>query len=692
MIHWRNYVIPSFNTYVYKRQIYLDCILSLDTEVTTFFFVNREWVAQDMSRLDHEYFEQLSNAPKLAVPYIWQMGINDDIIYGREISEFFEFWERFKIVNYKGIAIVYVHNLGYDFEFICEDLPPDTRVFAKAPFKPMKVDISSMGLCFRCSYMLTNMSLENCAKEFRLDVEKTTELDYSVARLPVTPLSNSELHYCENDVKIINAMIKKVFLERYENVADIPLTQTGEVRREIKKIAHQIPYHMHTLNKIKPEIEDYRIITRVIAGGYTHLNGLYNGMVVKDVDSYDKRSSYPDIMCTRKFPSEKWHKCNSIRDTEKYAYMINVRFTGIECQYAWAYISAHKVKSRGARCDNGKIFSAKWVEMWCTEIDYLLIKRCYRIEEEEILCVYRSYKKYLPREIILYILKLFGEKTSLKGLEEFMSLYLRSKQLVNAVFGLSLTNTIVPDIVFNALSHLWDIPEPLTDLQISDKLGKQRPFLNFSWGAWVTAYGRYDIFNVLLDINIDAVYSDTDSAKIVNGEKYASVFADYNKKCERRIDEVCKALNIDKALFFPKNSKGEMQPLGFFEYEGRYEKFKSIGSKKYCFVKDGKFQFVVAGLKKTYLHNNQKIPTMTSMKQMFDGSIIPHGRSVHWHLTDMPEVELMDYMGNKWVNTRRQGIAFLSACYTFNITGEYKGFILNIRNKYTNYFRGGYNE
>ena len=83
---------------------------------------------------------------------------------------------------------------------------------------------------------------------------------------------------------------------------------------------------------------------------------------------------------------------------------------------------------------------------------------------------------------------------------------------------------------------------------------------------------------------------------------------------------------------------------------------------------------------------------MTSMEQMFDGSIIPHARSVHWHLTEQPEVELTDYLGNKWINNQKQAIAFLSACYTFGVTNEYKGFILNIRNKYTNYFRGGFNE
>lgn len=692
MIPWRKYKIPKFDVYNYKRINYLDVILSFDIEATTFFYVDGEWIVQDMSRLDLDYFEVLSNAPKLAVPYIWQLAINDDVVYGREISEFFIFWERFKMVNYVGIAIIYVHNLGYDFEFICEDLPLDLDVFAKAPYRPMKAFIPSLQVLFRCSYMLTNMSLEKCATQFELGIEKTTELDYSVARLPVTPLSDTELHYCEIDVRIINTFIKKIFLARYLNVADIPLTQTGEVRREVKALTKNIPLHMATLNKIKPDLGEYKLLTRVVAGGYTHLNGLYNSIIVKDVDSYDKRSSYPDIMCTRKFPSEKWHKCNGLVNFDKYAYIIHVRFTGVDCKYAWAYISAHKAKSKGAKCDNGKIFSAEWIELICTEQDYICIKRCYHIEQEEILNSYRSYKKYFPKELILYILKLYGDKSSLKNLKEFEALYMRSKQLINSIFGLALTNTIVPDVIFNTLSHLWDIPEDLTDLQIVEKLAKQRPFLNFAWGAWVTAYGRSDVFNVLLDINIDAVYSDTDSVKLVKGDKYKYIFEEYNRNCEKRIDDVCLALNIDKALFFPLSPEGEVQALGFFDYEGRYDKFKSLGSKKYCYEKNGKFSFVVAGLKKSYLYDNVKIPTMVSMEQMEDKAVIPHGRSIHWHCTNQPSVELTDYLGNKWVNNQKQGIAFLSACYTFNVTKEYTTFITGIRNKYTNYFRGGFNE
>ena len=465
MIFWSDYKIPKFNKYTFKRKHYLDVIAAFDCEVTTFFKVVGKWVTQDYREQSAEYFKMLSEADKIALPYIWQMGLNDDVVYGREMSDFIRFLNRIHVVNKEGILIVYVHNLGYDFEHFCEYTPSDTKVFAKAPFKPMYVKIPSWGIEFRCSYMLTNMSLATCAKEFHLNESKATgELDYTVARTPLTPLTSAETEYCERDIKVIIAMLRDVFLNRYSCIADIPLTQTGEVRREVKELLLKSPFHRANMERVKPDLKMYRILTDTLAGGYTHCNGLFAEKLLTNVDSYDKASSYPDIMCTRKFPSEKWHECKILDDFEKYAYLIHVRFNEIEAVGSWAYISAHKCKSKGypnkdgkpqpAECDNGKIYRALWVEMWCTELDYQLIKRCYSIKSEDIICAYRSYKEYLPKVFIEYLLKLYNDKTTLKGNTEQQALYMRSKQRINAGFGMMLSSLVHDELIFNAFSHL----------------------------------------------------------------------------------------------------------------------------------------------------------------------------------------------------------------------------------------------
>lgn len=95
----------------------------------------------------------------------------------------------------------------------------------------MKFELADYNILFRCSYMLSGMSLEKVAKNYKLPVEKLVgELDYIKIRYATTKLSEKELEYCENDILIMYYYLL-THKERYKNIQDIPLTQTGEVRR-----------------------------------------------------------------------------------------------------------------------------------------------------------------------------------------------------------------------------------------------------------------------------------------------------------------------------------------------------------------------------------------------------------------------------------------------------------------------------
>lgn len=688
MIYWRDYKIPIFGTYKYKRELYTDAVMSFDTETTTVFKVGGEWCAQDFTRPSNIY----RDAPKRCFVYIWQMAINDDVIYGRDIRDFFVFWERFALVN-PAKNIVYVHNLGYDFEFLCEYLPRDTVVFAKSAYKPMYVHVPSMGIEYRCSYMLTNMALERCAKEFGLSVKKMSgDMAYNVMRLPNTPLTPREMAYCEFDVRVINAMIREIFLKRYDCVADIPLTQTGEVRRECKKIMQRIPYHLKNMRQIKPNLDMYKIFVKILQGGYTHLNYFYNNITLSNVVSYDKTSSYPDIMCTRLFPVGQFRQCTEyIRGDKHYAYILYIRCEKIRAKTCWSYIARHKItKSGGCKNDNGKINYCDYAEMWVTDIDYDIILDNYAVENGggiAVLKVYKSYKNYLPREFVLMVLKQYSDKTKLKNVEGMSAVYMQQKQKINSDFGMMITNDIHDDILFNTVSHVWECAEPLTDNDISAKLSQQKPFLYFAWGIWVTAYGRNDIFRLLMQIDFDAVYSDTDSIKMLNGDKYRHLIDDFNAQCDERIARVCKTLDISTELFSPRDINGIVHTLGHFECEGTYDKFLSIGAKKYCYMQGGKFRAVVAGMQKSYIDKDGVHQTLTRMDDFKIGKSIPNARSIHWHLTEQTPVTLTDKYGNVYTVDNKQGIALMSASYTFSVTSEYDGFVLDMRNKYTDITR-----
>ena len=662
--------------------------MAFDTETTTFFEVGGEWVTQDYSADPDIY----STANKTALVYIWQLAINDDVIYGREISDFVVFWERFCCIN-PYTSIVYVHNLGYDFEFLTEYLPSDIEVFAKAAYKPMYVRIKSLSLELRCSYMLTNMSLDKCSKQFGLSVKKAAgTMAYNVARTPITPLTTTELNYCEQDVRTITALIQEVFLKRYKNVADIPLTQTGEVRRYVKDRLKRVKYHLKDMDKIKPDLEMYKILTRVIQGGYTHLNFLYHGVKLDNVKSFDKSSSYPDVMCTRKYPSTKFRECSDyVRGDNNYSYLLYIRAEKIRANGYFAYIARHKVsKCLDGKTDNGKLHYATSFEMWVTDIDYDIICDTYRIEDGgkiEIIKCYKAFKKYLPRELILTILEQYNAKTTLKDVPEKADLYMREKQKLNSNFGMMCTSSIRDDVIYNGFSHAWENPEPMGDDEISAQLAADRPFLNYAWGVWVTAYARDDIIRVLNEIGADAVYSDTDSAKILNADNYRHIFDNFNAQCDKRIERVCNALDLDIDMFYPRDIYGKIHPMGHFECDGQYDVFLSLGSKKYCYIKGGKFSAVVAGLKKSYIDDSGEHSTLNDINQFFIGSKIPNARTVYWRLDNLQSVIIYDYLGNAYQTNNKQGLALINTNYTFSISNDYRDFVLDVRNKYTNYFR-----
>ncbi len=694
MIFWNNYVIPKFGTYIHNHKQYTDCILAFDTETSTAFNINGEWVAQDLTKNPDIY----SNAEKRTWVYIWQLAINDDIVYGRDIREFIIFWNKF-IKKNPNINIVYVHNLGYDFTFLWEYFPRDTVLFCKSAHKPMKITSITFKIEMRCSYMLTNMSLEKCANEFNLSVNKLTgALNYNKIRLPNTPLTKNELMYCEYDVRVIVALIREYFLIDYGNIANIPLTQTGTVRRVVRELMNNRKFHFRDMQKCKPDLEMYIILTRLLAGGYTHLNFIYRETLLHDVDSFDKSSSYPDIMCTRKFPISPFseRKIDEPLDFSQYSYIFRIEFSKIRSRGYFTYISRHKIdRCRGGKSDNGKLHFCEYGEMWVTDIDYKLITDYYTIEQGgyiKITRVFRSFKSYLPIELINLILEKYGEKTQLKGVDEYSGIYMRSKQLINCIFGMMLTSLIHDEIPYsNEMCEFLPIKQ-LSDEQISDKLAESKPFLSYAWGIWVTAYGRDDVFRVLNKIGADCVYSDTDSAKIRNVNKWQWVFDEYNDHCAERIKNVCNALGIDENKFYPTDKFGKKHPLGFFEHECKYDDFISLGSKKYAFTctKNGKREtnFVVAGLRKTYMNNGGDIQnTITSISQFKLSNKIPNGRTTHWYLNEQKPELIIDYLGNQYLIENRCGIAMANTYFTFNDDREYGNFILDMRNKYTNYFR-----
>ena len=174
---------------------------------------------------------------KRAIMYIWQFGICDLVTYGRTWDEFKDFLSAVSAVlslDEKVRLVCYVHNLPYEWQFIRKHFDWDS-VFFLEERKPVKARVG--GIEFRCSLKLAGgKSLANVGKDLQWHkVEKKVgDLDYDLIRTPLTPLTETELGYCEYDIRVVNAYIAEKILQD-GNITRVPLTNTGYVREYCRK-------------------------------------------------------------------------------------------------------------------------------------------------------------------------------------------------------------------------------------------------------------------------------------------------------------------------------------------------------------------------------------------------------------------------------------------------------------------------
>ena len=81
------------------------------------------------------------------------------------------------------------------------------------------------------------------------------------------------------------------------------------------------------------------------------------------------------------------------------------------------------------------------------------------------------------------------------------------------------------------LEKRLNLKKELESKKLKKAYGKKaRPVGLYQWGVYVAAYARQNLLKMILKIDYcDFVYSDTDSIKFKNLEKYKKDFDKYNK-------------------------------------------------------------------------------------------------------------------------------------------------------------------
>lgn len=599
-----NYPMTRFNKREGRR--YADMPVAFDTEASSF--------------VD-------TAGKKVGLLYIWQVCIGDGdiVVYGREMRECFEFFLILDAIAAKSDCqiCVWVHNLQYDWQFIRKWFSWQ-KIFFTGNRKPVYADFKN--LRFRDSLIMSGgRSLALIGRELHdHKIEKKVgDLDYSKIRTPFTPMSDTELGYCENDVRVLSAYIAEKIKED-GSLSNIPLTNTGYVRRALKEACFKdYEGYMNVLDTLVMSPAAYNAMKEVQAGGFTHGNRRYYGKVLKNVASYDIRSSYPAVMVYKYYPMSQPVKVDVKYATENFRRFLNekcvmmkVEFTGLRPTLGNEFpLSLSKCIeiSSGYSISNGRIVECDRCVVGLTELDYATFEDFYEWDSMSILEFWSMDRHRLPKAIVETILKYYKDKTELKGIPEKYLEYMIAKNMINAIFGCMCMDPVREEYVWDYDTNDFIMGEDglpkLTEgidvaASVEKENNKRGRFLFYGWGIWVTAHARRNLMRAIKSLGEDYVYSDTDSVKFLNPEKHRAWFDEYDKEIRQNIIDTATKLRIkDVRLFMPlKPGEGSIesrkQVLGTWDNEGVYSRFLTYGAKRYLTEKKNEYQITCAGLNK----------------------------------------------------------------------------------------------
>ena len=687
--------IKPHPTYKTKRGCFSNVIYTFDIETTSLFNYDGKWGVFDYSKPTDYYQDK----DKAGVMYIWMFGIEKEVYYGRTWPEFIE---TLKTISNPNITkIIYVHNLSFEFGFLINIFESQkwtvSNMLARKAHKPISFMVDELNIQFRCSYCLTNLSLEESAKKYTNETKATGDLDYNVIRGYQTELTETEMEYCRRDITSLYAVIKH-FRKEYENVERIPYTQTGEVRRAFSEFASHA--YQKKVKSLHETLTNYTYLMSAFFGGLTHANRLYAGKIFDSVGSFDISSSYPFALC-RRYPMSTFRKVKvenrSRYSHENFAILYTLDFHNIECKYFNAYIPAYKViGGKGIRADSGRVFKAERLQIILTDVDFDIVQRAYTFSQLNIIEMRVAVKDYLPKEFLLFMLDLYGKKTTLKGVSGQENLYMKSKQMLNSLYGACCFNVVKAGATY--ANGEWTTPDMSNRKYMEDKIKEihnaYTHLFTYSWGVWCTAYARERLYNGLItashETDMDTIYYDTDSDKLKNYKKYLPLIESLNKQADDILMNMCKARSINFDKTRPKDIKGVSHPLGHFEIDGIYNRFITLRSKCYAYEDDTGLHATISGVNK-----KRGVLALDGKLENFSNGLFINYENAKKMIVnynnEQGEIVFTDYQHNQHRYVDNFGICLQPTTYSLGISEEYENLLRWTQENLHKVKRGGQN-
>ena len=654
---------------------------------------------------------------KVGYCYIWTISVDGNVYYGRQLKSLRGLLNyltlKLKLSEDKRI-IVFCHNQSYDFQFYRKYFKFD-KVLARDDRHIIFANTVS-GIEFRCSYMLSGYSIDELGESLGLPKLSGQKFDYNKPRNSLTPLTEFEMNYCRRDVEIQHLYLAEK-AEQEGGVHKFELTKTGYVRTYLrnrtiynKKYAAE---YRELMRRLPLDERQYKLLHAAFAGGYTHANACHSQVTLTEpMESYDIQSDYPSIIVSEKFPMEIVElECNNEAEfyklLESYACVMHIKLYNVSKKIDnETYLSYDKLLTKigVSWVDNGRVDSAQEVDIIFTDVDFRIFEQCYNYTRISIMDVVWFRYEYLPKAFIEATLKLYEDKTLLKGVKGKEKEYLLVKELINSIYG-----GCVQDIVPEELPYIDDEWGEKHKGDIKEYLEKynegKRRCTAYQWGVWITAYGRKRLWECILARPEQYVYSDTDSMKMFYDKDNRKIINMLNNNMKQKLLKMCEYYNID---FNKCQPRGYM--IGAFALETIITRFKTLGSKRYMtegyevtrenekFVvsKEKQIKLTCSGIGKrkgmlylrkqalryellTKRNKNDKTDINGKIFDLFHlGTIFPPeavDKLEHGYIDKNVKTILTDYLGNSQEIESPSSVYLAPTTYKLKMNGEYDKYI-----------------
>ena len=372
-------------------------------------------------------------------------------------------------------CIVYIHNASYDLQYLkgwlFDHFGSDAGSWKMLAVGPHKIITFSIGpFEFRCSWKLANRSLAKWGKDLGIEHKKKKGLiDYEVIRYQDDPLTFEDWLYMLYDVWALEDCVKKQMEIYGDDLAHIPLTSTGYVRRDARRhFKENLQRNRHDFMKCRMDYYVYDALSRAGAGGICHGNRFFEDFRVDadcvykgdprpepidGIDHYDYKSHYPSQQRASDpmygFPIEKFAKwwtytpgCEkftfrqldaittkrcalielflrdlTIKDGVTLPYLMRYKcYEGRQWDYGQPYWDKNDRMHPGKEIvDNGRMLQfTGGTLLVCTEWDLKWIRKQYDIGSYEIVNVWTAKRGACPEFLQETVDEYFTTKTILK--------------------------------------------------------------------------------------------------------------------------------------------------------------------------------------------------------------------------------------------------------------------------------------